>query len=285
MTPKLYLIKSEEREGLVKIGFTGAGDNTLDGDAVYARVSKYAVGISDNSSVYETPGAPTFEKFFHAFISEKRKPISIRFRFLEKSYRPVEWFTLSPEVSKLFIDAFSKDHPTHIEQVDLTHLPAFLSGAMSAIRWHAERASYPELIEMSAREDMLSDLTRTQASKPTLSANVESEHSDNLETLLPVLNYESYDFVRSVAQAERLRVEIAQMREMESHRTIIALVTAILVFFLLITGGDIAGNLFAIFGSLTYAFWPNIQPIGSSALVNLTNWLKKTSEKSLHRVY
>ena len=283
MTPKLYLIESEEREGLVKIGFAGAGDNAVDGDAVYARIRKYAVGISDTSSVYETPGAPTFEKYFHALVSEKRKPINIKFRFLEKSYRPIEWFTLSPEVSKLFIDAFSKDHPTHIEEVSLTDMPAFLSGAMSAIRWHAERISFPELAEISVQEEILSDLEKRRAIQLSSQENEDNNSFSHAIAPLPVLNSESSDFVHSVAQAERLKVEIAEMEQMESHRTIIALVSAIIIFFLLITGGRNAGCLFAILASLVYAFWPNIQPIGASTLVNLANRLKKFSEQSRHR--
>lgn len=283
MTPKLYLIESEEREGLVKIGFAGAGDNAVDGDAVYARVRKYAVGLSDTSSVYETPGAQTFEKYFHALVSEKRKPINIRFRFLEKSYRPIEWFTLSPEVSKLLIDAFSKDHPTHIEQVSLTDIPAFLSGAMSAIRWHAERISSLELAEMSVREEVLSNLEGEQLVQLRSQEDGDYDSLPKTTVPLPLLNLESHDFIRSIAQAERLKVEISEIEQMESHRTIIALVSATIIFILLITGGLIAGCLFAILASLTYSFWPIIQPIGASTFVDLANWLKKSSKESRHR--
>lgn len=284
LAPKLYLIESEETEGLVKIGFTGSGENSAGNDVVYDRVGEYSEGISHPSTVYETAGAPIFEKYFHTFINQKQKSIQIKFKLTGKVRRPKEWFSLPSNVSNIFTTAFSKEHPKNIDDISIDDLPVFLSGALSAIHWHAQNITAPELAEMTVREKLSSAFEEMQilpvekeleqSQKQAIDSNLELESPPN--SLDPTLLW-------SIGQAEKLRVEISEMREMEASRTRIALFSALMIIFLLLTGATVAGCLFAILASVIYAFWPNIQPFWASKLVDLSNYLKYSAKKSRHR--
>ena len=131
MIPKLYLIESKERDGLIKIGSAGSGDNSADRDVVYERVTQYAVGISDSSYVHEISGAPIFERYFQSFVRQRQKPIDIKFKLTNKVNHPREWFELPPNISKILIESFSKEHPRNIDELAVSDLPLFLSGALS----------------------------------------------------------------------------------------------------------------------------------------------------------
>lgn len=282
MTPKLYLIESEEKDGLVKIGFAGSGDNNSENDVVYERIGQYAVGISDSSTVHEILGAPIFEKYLHKFIEQKQKPISIKFKLTGRIRRPQEWFILPPNISEIFVSAFSEEHPTNMDDLSVDDLPIFLSGAMSAIHWHAQNIPAPELAEMTVRKNLLSEFEkmRTQQVERGSAQNQNQEHDSRSLEQTPISNSFANNLIQSVGQAERLKAEMTEMREMEASRTIIALVSALMIVFLLFTGATISGCIFAILASLLYAGWPTIQPYGASILVNLSNRLKKNAKKS-----
>lgn len=180
---------------------------------------------------------------------------------------------------KIFVEAFSKEHPKNIAEVAIGDLPIFLSGALSAIHWHAQNISQPDLAKMIAQDEFLSideerpsqQIKQEQIYKPT---DLEPE---SVSYSFPP------NFVESVGEMARMKVEMAEMREMEATRTILALVATAMIFFLLITGASIAGSLFAIFASLLYISWPYIQPFGAATLVELSIHLKSIAEKSRHR--
>lgn len=282
MTPKLYLIESEERDGLVKIGFAGSSEKNERKDVVFERIKSYSVGISDQSTVYETPGTFTFEKFFHSFISKKQKKIQIKFALTGRIKRAKEWFLLPSNVSKIFVDAFSKEHPSNLSELSDENLPIFLSGALSAINWHAKNITAIELAEMVA-QDRFSSIFNEMPIEPNdqreqgLFPRFEDTESESIENLY------LQQIPQLVAQSERLKAEMAEIREMELHRTIIALVSVVMVFFLLVTGAPISGSLFAIFASLLYASWPSLQPLGASMLVILSDRLINSAKKSRQR--
>jgi hypothetical protein len=196
LTPKLYLIESEERLGLVKIGFAGAGEN-IDENVVYERIKKYAVGISDTSTVHETPGAAVFEKYFHSLVSKQQKNIDIKFKALDKSYRPIEWFELDPEIAKILIDSFSKQHPAQLNDLNLEEIPLFLSGALSAIHWHAkfkgtseqyyqepsflhDQKNIVSVVNFPAQENMMVETKPVEENQTQLNVNINFQ--ENSET-------------------------------------------------------------------------------------------------------
>ncbi len=282
MTAKLYLIKSEERDELIKIGRT---DST-----VYERFGGYS-GLADSSMVYEVSGERIFEDYFHTFINQNRKPIRIRFKLTGKERNPREWFVLSSSIAEVFATAFSQTHPTNIDDLPVEDLPIFLSGALSAIHWHAHKIAMPGMAEVKSREDILTALE--EINEPHIEPVEELGHrqerpqnqtreSKDLESTLA-----SYalppELVLSIGKAAAAKAEIAEMKEMETSRTIIAVATAIMIAFLLLTKAAIAGCIFAIFSSLVYAFWPHIQPIGAAILVNISDYLQDSVQKIRHR--
>lgn len=286
MIPKLYLIKSEERDGLIKIGFAGSGDSSVEKDVVYERIKKYAVGISDSSTVYEVSGAPIFERYFHALVSQKRKPIDIKFKLTNRVSHPKEWFELQPNISKIFIEAFSKEHPRNMDELAVSDLPLFLSGALSAICWHAQDMPTPELAGMLAREEFLSDFAEGRIQQAEYKQVQEQQQDPQPAQLEQESTHYSLfpDFGQLIRQDARLKTEMEEMRDMEAARTIIALSAAVMTLFLLITGASVAGCLFAILTTLLYVSWPILQPYGAAALVELSNRLKGLAKKTRHHV-
>lgn len=285
LAPKLYLIESEETEGLVKIGFTGSRENSTENDVVYERVGKYSEGISHPSTVYETSGAPVFEKYFHTFITQKQKPIEIKFKLTGKVRRPREWFSLPSNISDIFTTAFSKEHPNNLDDVSVDDLPIFLSGALSAIHWHAQNITAPELAEMLARERFSSAFEEMQIPRIDYEQEQGQKHDDspgNSELEQPSYSLHP-NLLQSVGLVEKLKVEIAEMQDLDSSRTVIAIISAIMVIFLLLTGATIAGCIFAILASILNAYWPNLRPFGVAALVDLLEYLKNSAKKSRRR--
>ncbi len=151
MASKLYVIESEERKGLVKIGFTGS--------EVKERIQSYREGISDPSTVHETPGSKVFEMYLHKFLGNYRKSIPITFKFLGNVViGPREWFWLEPHVLAATLEAFDQEHPVSVDQVKAENLPIFLSGVFSAIQWEVAFASPERQAEIAGREEFITAL-------------------------------------------------------------------------------------------------------------------------------
>ncbi len=299
MASKLYLIESEEREGLVKIGFAGGGNSqTPDADVVYNRVSDYATGISDPSKVHETTGSIIFEKYLHRFFEDNRKPVVIK--FFRKTKEPREWFQLEPNTLPILIEAFSKEHPQRVDQVNRSDLPVFLSGVFSAIHWEAWYTSperRAELAGIAAQENFITALERQRTD-----GNIGFSIPDSLigqdvsgNTDLGIEQTETSpnptiedDFARraidSIGQAKALQVEISQIQEMEKGRTIIAMVSVVCVLFLCLFGTNVVGiTIFSVLAFVLLARWPNMQPYLAAWAIDLWRWLQHSSERSRQR--
>lgn len=144
MIPKLYLIESKERDGLVKIGFTSGN--------VEDRVQAYWQGISDPSVIYQMSGSKIFETYLHTFFGKSRKSVPITFKPSDRSLPgPREWFGLEPDILQLLTETFEKAQPKTIEDVEPENLRVFLSGLASAIQWEAEMSDPARLEEMVRR--------------------------------------------------------------------------------------------------------------------------------------
>lgn len=194
MAPRLYLILSDERSGLVKIGRTDPNESNLDDTAVIKRVQELRTGISDSSTVVQAPGAAIFETWLHQFMGEKRKPVTIRFAFRpDFAIRPKEWFDLSPNLAQILAEAFMSKSPQTVDEVNVSDLPIFLAGAMAIIRWHAERESPETLAAMAATAEIqtLVDRMRTTEHLPTQrpelgpTAAISSDKSAPLSQMTP----------------------------------------------------------------------------------------------------
>lgn len=160
---KLYLIKSEERDGLVKIGYTSG--------SVDARIGRYKTGISDNSVVYQTDGSMIFEKYLHWLASGHRKDIDIR--LIERVYSPIEWFELPESKLKALAAAFDAKRPQSLDEIAESDLPAFLNGLLSAINWHATRVdAEAEVDEYDALEtDRIAEAVKASIKENDLRIN------------------------------------------------------------------------------------------------------------------
>ena len=134
----------------------------------------------------------------------------------------------------------------------------------------------PELAEMLAREELLSNFEEGRIQQAEYRQAQEQKQIYQPTELEPESAPYSLspDFVQLVGQAARLKAEMAEMRDMEAARTIIATAAAVMVFFLLIVGAPVAGCLFAILAGLLYVSWPILQPYGAAALVELSNRVK-----------
>ena len=283
MAPRLYLILSDERSGLVKIGRTDPNESNLDDTAVIKRVQELRTGISDSSTVVQAPGAAIFETWLHQFMGEKRKPVTIRFAFRpDFAIRPKEWFDLSPNLAQILAEAFMSKSPQTVDEVNVSDLPIFLAGAMAIIRWHAERESPETLAAMAATAEIQSlvDRMRTTEHLPTQrpelgpTAAISSDKSapsltddaTPIRTAQPDVST-ARDLVNAPIQLARLRVQLQALRETETLRTYIAFTVAVLVAFIGAFGSPIGATWFAIVGTLLLAFWPNVLPRAAARVV------------------
>ena len=285
MIPKLYLIRSEERTGLTKIGVTSTSIGAEGGTEVVERIKGYATGMSDSATVVEMPGAPIFEKWLHQFFSDTRKSISIRFILHPRdSFSPREWFELQPDVADILANTFLAAPPKTINDVSIDDLPLFLSGASAIIRWHAEKESPEALAAMAAMVDA--------ASFPALIGNIASSqiHGDDVgysirnylslpsreESLTTATTLSSENNKNHLAEAiteiGKLRKENSDMQEIEVLRNYIAIATFILILVTSAFGSSSAAVFLALLGIGLFVVWPNVLPRGAKRIVE---WLQR----------
>lgn len=285
MIPKLYLIRSEERTGLTKIGVTSPA-NSVEGEAeVIARIRGYVTGLSDSATVVEMPGSPIFEKWLHQFFSGTRKPISIRFILHPGTYlNPREWFELQPDVADILANAFLAAPPKTINDISIDDLPLFLSGASAIIRWHAEKESPEALAATAAMVDAESfpALIGNMASSPTHSDDVKysirnylslprREESLTTATTLPSENTNNH-LVEAIAEIVKLRRENTDMQEIEVLRNYIAIATFFLILLSSAFGSLFTVALLALLGIGLFVVWPSLLPRGAKRIVD---WLQR----------
>lgn len=285
MIPKLYLIRSEERAGLTKIGVTSSASSAEGEAEVIARIRGYFTGMSDSATVVEMPGAPIFERWLHQFFSATRKPISIGFILHPGTYlNPREWFELQPDVADILASAFLAAPPKTINDIAIDDLPLFLSGASTIIRWHAEKESPEALAAMAAMVDA--------ASFPTIVGNIASSsiHGDDVgysirryllppgreellttTTTFPSENTQNH-FVEAIAEIGRLRKKNTDMHEIEVLRNWIAIATIILILMTSVFGSLSTAVFLALLGIGLFVVWPNVLPRGAKRIVE---WLQR----------
>lgn len=273
MAPRLYLILSDERSGLVKIGRTDPSDSNFDDTAVIERIRRYSTGISHSATVVQAPGAATFETWLHQFVEKKRKPITIQFAFRPGSaIKPKEWFELSPELARILADAFTSEPPQKIDDVDIANLPIFLSGAMAAIRWHGENESAEALAEMAARADVRAFVNEGGFAQPdvNLTPRSPSTTDTNPETVVQTgaISSATYELLNAPIHLARLRVEMQALEESERLRTCIAIAIVVLTSVIGLFGSPGGAAWFAILGTLLLAFWPNALPRAAKRIVD-----------------
>lgn len=291
--PKLYLIKSQEREELVKIGVTGTGDQNDESDIVKKRIQDYQAGISDPSDVYETPGSYIFEKYLHKFLRDYRKNIPITFKASNETIGgPREWFELQPNVVEAMRDAFSQEHPTTIDQVNAEDLPVFLSGLFSAIQWQAEYNSVEKIAELLRGDGLLSMPNEYRQGKPGIGTPMPSLDTTLLsdktnqnvgresETItdLPQSSANLVTLARLYAEVERFREEMSEMRYMETSRTFIAFIGIACALYLAIAGASLTFFVIFTFGLL--ALWPYAYPHIAINTIGLWQWLETMANRS-----
>lgn len=268
-TPKLYLIVSEDDKGKIKIGTTAAN---MEHGAVYARISKYATGISDNSVVYEILGARVFEQYLHSFLADKNKVVEVRFDKGWPIIRPQEWFLLPPHVLEILVEAFVQEHPKRLDEIDVEALPLFLSGVFSAIRWHAGNLSAEEIAEMrgqeeleglqenaldGAREERITPFFEPRALQVPERERVQTAEYEDLEGIIS----KDQEQILSIFRRERwLERELKAIKEIETTRTLMALCAVLFQLLLLSTGATKAGHLFAILSIGLVGAWPFLEP-------------------------
>lgn len=284
MAPRLYLILSDERSGLVKIGRTDPNESNLDDTAVIKRVQELRTGISDSSTVVQAPGAAIFETWLHQFMGEKRKPVTIRFAFRpDFAIRPKEWFELSPKLAQILAEAFMSKSPQTVDEVNVSDLPVFLAGAMAVIRWHAERESPETLAAMAATAEIQSLVDRMKTTErlptqrpelgPTAAISSDKSAPSLTDDTTPIRTAQpdvstARDLLNAPIQLARLRVQLQALRETETLRTYIALTVTVLVAFIGAFGSPIGATWFAIVGTLLLAFWPNVLPRAAARVVD-----------------
>lgn len=259
MKPKLYILKNEETDGLIKIGFAGSGEHShQDDDVVFNRVKNYSAALSHDTTVYETDGIRAFETYFHNFVRTNNKPVRIRFSISGRQKNATEWFELPSQTAQILISAFEASHPNKLEDVSEEDLPIFLSGALSAINWHASRLSPMELADYAAEESQLSELELELGSdeiqkNETATPNPVQQSNYNIEAWT------------SLKENRRTRLQLEHLSHISGSRTIIAMVTAFIMAILMATKSWVATGVLGILGCLLLAIWPIFQPVASLA--------------------
>ncbi|MBX7254000.1 MAG: GIY-YIG nuclease family protein [Candidatus Promineofilum sp.] len=285
MIPKLYLIRSEERTGLTKIGVTSTAIGAEGGTEVVERIRGYFTGMSDSATVVEMPGAPIFEKWLHQFFSDTRKSISIRFILHPRdSFSPREWFELQPDVADILANTFLAAPPKTINDVSIDDLPLFLSGAAAIIRWHAEKESPEALAALAAVVDAesLLALVGNVASSPIHSDDVgyslrrylslpSREEALTTATTLPSENTNNH-LVEAITEMAKLRQENTDMQEIEVLRNYIAVATFLLILVTWAFGSSSTAAFLALLGIGLFVVWPNVLPRVATRFVR---WLQR----------
>jgi hypothetical protein len=269
----------------VKIGRTDPSENSLGDTAVVERVKRYATGIADSATVVQAPGAAIFETWLHHFMVEKRKPVTIRFAFKSGSdINPREWFDLSPDLAQMLSQAFTSNSPQAVDEVSVSDLPVFLSGAMTVIRWHAERESPETLAALAATAEIQSLVDRMAMIKRLPTNRPAIDSTDSLSTEIssyslpediaftaetqPDLYNAARDLLDAPIKLARLEVREQLLEESETLRTYIAIAVAVLVVVIGLIGSPVGAASFAVLGTLLLAFWPNILPRASRWIVD-----------------
>lgn len=310
MIPSIYLIKSEEHSGLVKIGFTKSD--------VKNRVEQYKTGISHKSVVYQTFGHQLFEKYFHEFFDTYQKPVSIRFKSLgseDNGFKPKEWFNFEPQphILAILIEAFEQELPQTIEDIDEKNLPIFLSGLLSAIDWDAREVSVDRQVEraqlLELRDSLISDeqqnkriesdsqmenMLPEQGEGGTYSSDSIRNIEDETMPSLGNMTAPSSSFSQYIAKSEKdkqalrreratLKDDIEKIKELQNSRTVIAILSAICVLYLWRVGGEIEGV--AIFAFIAFAsfaiwgIWGKIYYRMADATEKILYWIKNTTDR------
>jgi hypothetical protein len=290
-TPKLYLIESHDRADTIKIGRAGSGEQTAEDNAVEIRIAEgYLTGISDPSTVYETPGTRVFEEYLHQFLTDYKKPIPITFKPSNKVRPgPREWFFhLRPSAVTALSEAFLQKHPTRLDEIDLDDLPVFLSGLFSAIQWEANYTNLVRSAEAETEMRLRDIFARYQYGKlsnfgdaPVTGIGdidrVDQEFVALSETLVDAQSRDpEFDLLQEITslfeQRELLKNEIVEMQQAEKSQIIVALVGIICTIYLWWVGGSML--IFAFFTLGLLAAWPRIHRYAVVYAVNLGHWLE-----------
>ncbi len=288
MKPKLYIVESLERAGLVKIGYAGPREN--DDDVVFKRIGEYKEGISDSSIVHEAVGAKIFEAYLHQFVRLSKKEIKISFFQNPRTRQPTEWFELSPEVCKIITEVFAKDPPMKVQEVETENLPIFLSGVLSAAKWHAVNTS-PEML---SQELANASLNRTLQLN-NLVTQQKKEIENSFSGVQPAFNHEAngknnlenqlVDYVNQANQNSYLlsqtKKQLQELIQLEAARVAIASLAAFLVFLhLAIFNSPAQGAWLAIIALLILIFWSFIQPTLAKWLITYKHRATKTRQNT-----
>lgn len=288
MLSKLYVVESQERSGLVKIGYAGPREN--DNDVVFTRIGDYREGISDSSIVHEAIGAKIFEAYLHQFVQLSQKEIKISFFQTSRTRHPTEWFELSPELCKIITEVFAQDPPMKVQEVETENLPIFLSGVLSAAKWHATTTS-PELLSQEIANASLNESLQLknltfQQGKQLENSFSQKQTSTHPETQAkPDLENHLENFVKQANQNSYLlsqtKKQIRELQQLEAARVAIASFTALLVFLhLVIFQSPTQGAWLAIISLVIMIFWSFIQPTLAKWLITYKHHAAKTRQKN-----
>lgn len=279
ITPKLYLIESEEREGLVKIGLTGVRREASEAEMVQKRIQEYLAGISDPSTIYETAGSKIFEKYLHEFFRDYRKSIPLTFKFWDKQLPgPQEWFDLEANIFQALRETFSQEsYPSNVNQVDFDDLPVFLSGVFSAMQWEAKFTD-PKWLDWDrpfpiSGNDLPIPSTMPQKFDLQDKDSANRQPNDPLQTELQIILAEDRPHPTSWQ-----KTEITQIRDMEASRTVIGIVAILCVLYLSMIGAPL--TTFALFSLLLLVVWPFVYHKVSQTSVIFWNWLQVKASRA-----
>lgn len=278
MIPRLYIIESKERDNLVKIGATERSDDVHPYGPVHKRISDYQAGLSDSAIVHEAPGAKVFERYLHNLVRGSQKSVIIRLK--ESVLQPEEWFTLEPEVRRALVGAFAGDHPDRIEDVPIDQLPVFLSGVMSAVRWHASRSSDLALEQESTMERYLENLRAAQSTGLLQNVQDPVQLSETQWAVSMPADLQAY--ANAVRNSARCESEMAQSRRITEGRTIIAIIGLVLLIIAWL-GSPVSGCIFAAIALSTLGAWPWFQPIAVPAVRRLLARMQTSASTASRR--
>ncbi len=233
---KIYLIESKEKKGLVKIGYTGRD--------VADRINEYAAGMSESATVYETNGAMVFERYLHNFVGSRRKNITIRLEG-RGVIEPKEWFNLPPEIVPVLVNVFTEDPPQRIEDVEISNLPTFLSGVLSAINFHAERATGGDFAAIEGEVSVGDDL--------------------------PLAEF--------AGRMRRAEYELANIHKTETDRTVIAITWFVVLTILLFTRAVDAALISGLVAAGLIISWPYVKPYAVTKAKEFYYWLESKANE------
>ncbi|MCB8940172.1 MAG: hypothetical protein H6655_17320 [Ardenticatenaceae bacterium] len=281
-------MESQERPGLVKLGYAGPREN--EEDVVFTRIGQYNEGLSDNSIVHEAIGAKIFEAYLHQFVRLSQKEIKISFFKNPRTRQPTEWFELSPEVCKIITEVFAQDPPMKVHEVETKNLPIFLSGVLSAAKWHATNTS-PEMLSQELANATLNGNLQfnnlvTQQKKAIENSFSEIQPADNHEANgKNDLENHLADYVSQATQNSYLlsqtKNQLQELSQLEAARVAIASLAAFLVFLhLAIFKSPAQGAWLAIIALLIMIFWSFIQPTLAKWLITYKHRAAKSRQNT-----